>query len=146
MEAKDHFRVQRIDGVDHFLLTPPNIKALCEPLMGSSVREDDRRRLKELPLEERIRIYKKALKAIERWEIRDGLLNLALYRRQVTVDTPIDADETFLALACALQPVLSIHEWADIAQRMPKGTPIHDACRWYAGKEDMPVPAAYAAE
>lgn len=123
------YRLVNIDGVDKYVLTPPNIKIICEPLMGVSVRTGEGWKVKYLPVDEQIALYAKALRIIVKWNLREDLLNLALYRRQIMNSDPIDVDDAFLVFACSVQPALRPAEWRLIMERMPEPSFIRGFCR-----------------
>lgn len=153
LEDGIYMPVRRGD-TDHLILSPPNVRVICEPLMGTSVIKGDHQRAEYPPLHRCIALYEKALSVVERWHtqpgheyaMRDALFILGLYRRQVSATCSIEADVRLLAVAKAMKPKLTAHEWAMLEERMPEGIPIRRECAWERGLVEMNAPKILAAE
>lgn len=114
----------------------PTINAICEPLLGSSQRYEEKgvagegskiRSIAVYPTLDRcLRIYREALHVVRVYRKQEDLLMLAVYRRQVTVEGDIWLDEPFIELADTLG--LSRDSWAALAARMPKRSRIRRIC------------------
>lgn len=144
----------RRGGADHLILSPPNVRIILEPLMGTSVRDGASQYAEYPSVERRVELYEKALDVVERWYarpdhayvMRDSLFVLALYRRQVSATCSIAADVRLFALAKAFEPKLTTSEWTMFEERMPEGTLIQTECRWERGLTELSAPEMYAAE
>lgn len=126
----------RIDTTDHLIHLPPNVRVICEPLMGMTSTEGSRKCAVYPTRERRIELYEKALDVVERWHarpgheyvMRDNLFILGLYRRQVSSARAIRADVRLFELARAILPELTTKEWALLEERMPVDTRIRVVC------------------
>ena len=141
-----HYALKQKDGVDHLVRVQPNIRIICEPLMGVSVWNGKRWRVKYLHPRERVKIYGRALAVLEKWKTRDdifslalyrrqvastnfrGIFSLVLYRRQIASANLLDIDEAFFRVALDARPSLTGAEWRMLAERMPMFTPILSRC------------------
>lgn len=139
------YRTITIDGVDHFLRTPPDIRTMCAPLMGISIEVDGKRQLKELSPEDRLACYTRAFRVLERWRVRKDLFRLALYRRQLAEQYNLTVDSLFMDVALSMQPALSAREWRDLSVRMPEDSGIRKLCIWESRKQEMSVGKILAA-
>lgn len=105
----------------------PTINSICEPLLGTSVRDSTGAicGVRYPTFVECCRIYREGLEVVHVFRDYEDLFTLAMYRRQVS-DAGIVLDMLFLELAhaAALTPL----QWQELLVRMPPDTPIHAVC------------------
>ncbi|MGE5541221.1 MAG: hypothetical protein ACM3TU_02970 [Bacillota bacterium] len=109
----------------------PHVRDICGPLMGTSIRREGVTVGVKYPcLDDRLRIYREGLELVYVFREYKDLLDLAVYRRQVTRRGGIPLDRLFYELACAAEFLPTA--WAMLAQRMPDRAPIRDMCLRHA--------------
>ncbi|HEX5774898.1 MAG TPA: hypothetical protein VFY28_02990 [Candidatus Paceibacterota bacterium] len=119
----------------------PRIADICGPLMGTSVRKNGVVVGVKYPcLSDRLRIYREGLELVYVFREYRDLLDLAVYRRQVTHRGGMPLDRLFYELACEAQFLPA--QWKMLAERMPDRAPIYAECLRHAAI----LPAALAAE
>lgn len=115
-------------------------------MMGSSVKRNDVLVATYPSQKDLEKIYARALAACTSYT---DLLILALYRQQVTTDEDcytvvpdILADRAFFRFAVNCRPLLTAHEWEQLAIRMPKDSIVwKQLMRMAAGRTRRPVAA-----
>ena len=133
----------------------PTINAICEPLLGASVRVreeeviDGVTQVKEIIIGvdyprkiRRLRLFKEALDVVRIFRNQEDLFTLAVYRRQVTKTGNMHLDPAFIELAETFD--LLAEDWRKLAERMPRRSRILAHCEARANKGIAPV--ALAAE
>ncbi len=117
----------------------PSIHLLCEPLLGSSIRNQGGKivGVKYPTLSRRIEIYREGIELVSVFMEKSDLFALAVYRRYVTQRGGVPID--LLLFNLALELTLSPDEWKMLQMRMPDKAPIHDAClrRAHFGKVQL---------
>ena len=106
----------------------PSMHLLCEPLLGSSIRNaaGEIIGVKYPSLSRRIEIYREGIEIISVFREKCDMFSLAVYRRYVTQRGGVPTDLLLFNLALALE--LSPEEWEMLRLRMPEKSPIRGAC------------------
>lgn len=109
----------------------PTISDICGPLMGTPFRRGGEIMGAKFPsLNDRLRMYREGLELVRVFRDYRDLLDLAVYRRQVTRRGGIPLDGLFYELSCeaAFPPAI----WKMLAERMPERAPVRAACMRHA--------------
>ena len=133
--------MQCTDAPTPMYLHKPTINSICEPLLGTSVRDASGliSGVRYPSFSDACRIYREGLEVVHVFRDYEDLFTLAMYRRQIA-DTGILLDMLFihLALAAGFTPA----QWQELLVRMPVDTPIYAAC----ARRSQESPVVLAAE
>jgi hypothetical protein len=106
----------------------PSMHLLCEPLLGSSIRNAAGKivGVRYPTLSRRMEIYREGIELISVFMEKSDVFALAVYRRYVTQRGGVPIDLLLFNLALDLN--FSVEDWEMLRVRMPDKAPIYDAC------------------